>query len=130
VTGTRDEATRLVQMSKKERADIFKTKSSGQEIVTLGALFDVFVNTFTEDSSLPGLDVFIGQAVLTKSLARLRSSLLQARKLSLDSRLIDNRPHLRNLSGAKFIEDVLGKGNHFAVYRETKKHAFRGTIKA
>lgn len=56
-TGTRDEATRLVQMSKKERADVFKTKSSGKEIVTLEALFDVFVNTFTEDSSLPGLDV-------------------------------------------------------------------------
>ncbi|UXN66252.1 hypothetical protein N8E89_24045 (plasmid) [Phyllobacterium sp. A18/5-2] len=58
-TGTRDEATRLVQMSEKERADIFKTKSSGKEIITREALFDVFVNTFTEDSSLPGLDVFM-----------------------------------------------------------------------
>lgn len=73
-TGTRDDAiyyewAPLEQMSEKERADIFKTKSdaaraligssSGQEIITREALSDALVNTFTEDGSLPGLDGFI-----------------------------------------------------------------------
>jgi phage-related protein (TIGR01555 family) len=75
-TGTRDQAiyyhwAPLEQMSEKERADIFKTKSdaaraligssSGQEIITREALSDALVNTFTEDGSLPGLDGFIDE---------------------------------------------------------------------
>lgn len=75
-TGTRNEAiyyewAPLEQMSEKERADIFKTKSdaaraligssSGQEIITREALSDALVNTFTEDGSLPGLDGFIDE---------------------------------------------------------------------
>jgi hypothetical protein len=75
-TGARDEAiyyewAPLEQMSEKEKADIFKTKSdaaraligstSGQEIITREALSDALVNTFTEDGSLPGLDGFIDE---------------------------------------------------------------------
>jgi phage-related protein (TIGR01555 family) len=75
-TGSRDETiyyewAPLEQMSEKERADIFKTKSdaaraligssSGQEIITREALSDALVNTFTEDGSLPGLDGFIDE---------------------------------------------------------------------
>lgn len=75
-TGARDEAiyydwAPLEQMSEKERADIFKTKSdaaraligstAGQEIITREALSDALVNTFTEDGSLPGLDGFIDE---------------------------------------------------------------------
>jgi hypothetical protein len=75
-TGSRDEAiyydwAPLEQMSEKERADIFKTKSdaaraligstAGQEIITREALSDALVNTFTEDGSPPGLGGFVDE---------------------------------------------------------------------
>ncbi|MCM2293044.1 DUF1073 domain-containing protein [Allorhizobium sp. BGMRC 0089] len=59
----------LEQMSEKDKADIFKTKSdaartlvgsaSGQEIIPRVALSDALVNAFVEDGSLPGLEAAI-----------------------------------------------------------------------
>ena len=63
----------LEQMSEKEKADIFKTKSdaaralvgctnSGQEDHHSRSVCPMrWINTFTEDGSLPGLDGFIDE---------------------------------------------------------------------
>ncbi|NTJ07652.1 DUF1073 domain-containing protein [Rhizobium lusitanum] len=70
-TGARDPAiysswAPLEQMSEKERADIFKTKTeaaralfgsaAGEEIIARQALSEALVNAFVEDGSLPGLE--------------------------------------------------------------------------
>src|SRR5215470_16994093 len=51
-----------------------------------------------------------------------------ALKLSFNSRFIDDRPYLHNLSSPKFIEDVLGEGDSLPVYREAKERALWRTV--
>ena len=50
--------------------------------------------------------------------------------MSFDSCLIYNRPDLPNLLSPKFIEDILGKGNSFPVYMESKELSLWRTVES
>src|SRR6266567_5176346 len=53
-----------------------------------------------------------------------------ALKLSFDSCLIYNRPYWPNLLSAKFIEDILGKGNSLPVDMESKELSLGRTVES